>query len=325
MTGTFTRPMPIGDGKTIAPTGRRFALPMATLPRALEGRHDGSRMAVLGQPGFHEATGAREVAKSHQLHDGLARHLQTRQPPSHRSRRHCRIARHLVCTRGADWFLGFRIAPPKSHIDANLRVPLSGRARVREVLSDHQRRRGTGRLSRLVVRSPSGSCPSAQAPRVQRLRLLSDRLRQETPTKNQGVPSRAGAKARRLKARRAMIGQVRWRFQLERFLEVDQWIQLRDVEVGVVEVQESSKSEVVEVESSKSSRRSPSRRSRGRQKSEPKKADAKPAEKKPSASTPRSTPAVSARARRRCAPELARARKASARTDGRRSVARAAA
>jgi hypothetical protein len=31
MTGTFTRPMPIGDGKTIAPTGKRFALPMATL------------------------------------------------------------------------------------------------------------------------------------------------------------------------------------------------------------------------------------------------------------------------------------------------------
>lgn len=31
MTGTFSRPMPIGDGKTIAPTGKRFALGMATI------------------------------------------------------------------------------------------------------------------------------------------------------------------------------------------------------------------------------------------------------------------------------------------------------
>jgi len=31
MTGTFTRPMPAGDGKTIAPTGKRFALGMATI------------------------------------------------------------------------------------------------------------------------------------------------------------------------------------------------------------------------------------------------------------------------------------------------------
>lgn len=27
------RPMPIGDGKTIAPTSKRFALPMATIGR----------------------------------------------------------------------------------------------------------------------------------------------------------------------------------------------------------------------------------------------------------------------------------------------------
>jgi SnoaL-like polyketide cyclase len=31
MTGTFTKPMPIGEGKTIAPTGKRFAIGMATI------------------------------------------------------------------------------------------------------------------------------------------------------------------------------------------------------------------------------------------------------------------------------------------------------
>src|SRR5258708_9340161 len=31
MTGTFTRPMPIGDGKTIAPSGKPFAIGIATL------------------------------------------------------------------------------------------------------------------------------------------------------------------------------------------------------------------------------------------------------------------------------------------------------
>ena len=31
MTGTFTLPMPIGEGKFIQPTGKRFALPMATI------------------------------------------------------------------------------------------------------------------------------------------------------------------------------------------------------------------------------------------------------------------------------------------------------
>lgn len=31
MTGTFTKPMPTGDGKTIAPTGKRFAISMATI------------------------------------------------------------------------------------------------------------------------------------------------------------------------------------------------------------------------------------------------------------------------------------------------------
>ena len=31
MTGTFSRPMPIGDGKTIPPTGKSFSLAMATI------------------------------------------------------------------------------------------------------------------------------------------------------------------------------------------------------------------------------------------------------------------------------------------------------
>jgi hypothetical protein len=33
MEGTFTQPMPIGDGKTIAPTNKAFKLPMATIGR----------------------------------------------------------------------------------------------------------------------------------------------------------------------------------------------------------------------------------------------------------------------------------------------------
>lgn len=31
MTGTFTEPMPIGDGKTIPPTGKAFSLSMVTI------------------------------------------------------------------------------------------------------------------------------------------------------------------------------------------------------------------------------------------------------------------------------------------------------
>src|SRR5256886_14858900 len=31
MTGTFTKPMPTGDGKFIQPTGKRFAIGMATI------------------------------------------------------------------------------------------------------------------------------------------------------------------------------------------------------------------------------------------------------------------------------------------------------
>ena len=33
MTGTFTQPMPVGDGKTIAPTGKAFKLDMVTISR----------------------------------------------------------------------------------------------------------------------------------------------------------------------------------------------------------------------------------------------------------------------------------------------------
>jgi hypothetical protein len=31
MTGTFTKPMPIGNGKTIQPTGKKFSIPMCTI------------------------------------------------------------------------------------------------------------------------------------------------------------------------------------------------------------------------------------------------------------------------------------------------------
>jgi len=31
MEGTFSAPMPIGDGKTLPPNGKRFKLPMATI------------------------------------------------------------------------------------------------------------------------------------------------------------------------------------------------------------------------------------------------------------------------------------------------------
>lgn len=40
MTGTFTKPMPIGEGKTIAPTGKRFAITMATIGHWANGKMD---------------------------------------------------------------------------------------------------------------------------------------------------------------------------------------------------------------------------------------------------------------------------------------------
>jgi predicted ester cyclase len=40
MTGTFTKPMPLGDGKFIQPTGKRFALPMATIAHWTDGTMD---------------------------------------------------------------------------------------------------------------------------------------------------------------------------------------------------------------------------------------------------------------------------------------------
>jgi hypothetical protein len=40
MTGTFTKPMPIGDGKFIQPTGKKFALPMATIGHWKNGTMD---------------------------------------------------------------------------------------------------------------------------------------------------------------------------------------------------------------------------------------------------------------------------------------------
>jgi hypothetical protein len=40
MTGTFTRPMPIGDGKFIQPTGQRLAITMATIGHWTDGTMD---------------------------------------------------------------------------------------------------------------------------------------------------------------------------------------------------------------------------------------------------------------------------------------------
>src|SRR5436190_19164325 len=40
MTGTFTKPMPIGEGKTIDPTGKRFALGMVTVGHWSNGTMD---------------------------------------------------------------------------------------------------------------------------------------------------------------------------------------------------------------------------------------------------------------------------------------------
>jgi len=40
MTGTFTQPMPIGDGKTILPTGKSFQLPMVTIGHWKDGKMD---------------------------------------------------------------------------------------------------------------------------------------------------------------------------------------------------------------------------------------------------------------------------------------------
>jgi predicted ester cyclase len=40
MTGTFTMPMPLPDGKSIAPTGKRFAIGMATIDHWTNGTMD---------------------------------------------------------------------------------------------------------------------------------------------------------------------------------------------------------------------------------------------------------------------------------------------
>jgi len=54
MEGTFTKPMSAGSGKTIAPTGKAFKLPMCTV-RAMEERHHGGGVPVLGQSDLLEA------------------------------------------------------------------------------------------------------------------------------------------------------------------------------------------------------------------------------------------------------------------------------
>ena len=40
MTGTFSQPMPIGEGKTIDPTGNQFALGMVTVGHWSNGKMD---------------------------------------------------------------------------------------------------------------------------------------------------------------------------------------------------------------------------------------------------------------------------------------------
>ena len=40
MTGTFTRPMPAGDGKVVQPTGKKFSVPMATIGHWKNGKMD---------------------------------------------------------------------------------------------------------------------------------------------------------------------------------------------------------------------------------------------------------------------------------------------
>lgn len=40
MTGTFSKPMPIGDGKTVPPTGKQFKLNMATIGHWKNGKMD---------------------------------------------------------------------------------------------------------------------------------------------------------------------------------------------------------------------------------------------------------------------------------------------
>ncbi len=40
MTGTFSQPMPVGEGKTIAPTGKSFNIPMATIGHWKDGVMD---------------------------------------------------------------------------------------------------------------------------------------------------------------------------------------------------------------------------------------------------------------------------------------------
>lgn len=38
LTGTFTKPMPVGDGKTLVPTGKRFAVGMVTVGHWVDGK-----------------------------------------------------------------------------------------------------------------------------------------------------------------------------------------------------------------------------------------------------------------------------------------------
>jgi hypothetical protein len=57
MEGTFTKPMPLGDGRSIPLTGKAYKITMATFSRGPHGRG----VSVLGQPGVHEGDRTRKV------------------------------------------------------------------------------------------------------------------------------------------------------------------------------------------------------------------------------------------------------------------------
>ena len=60
MEGTFTKPMPTGDGKFIEPTGKPYKITMCT-SGSLDERRDGRGVPLLGQPHLHAADRPGEV------------------------------------------------------------------------------------------------------------------------------------------------------------------------------------------------------------------------------------------------------------------------
>ena len=77
MTGTFTQ-ADADRRRQDHPAHRQVVSPGHGDDRPLEGRHDGPRVAVLGQPGLHEAARAREVTPG----PGFPRHAMARRIPA---------------------------------------------------------------------------------------------------------------------------------------------------------------------------------------------------------------------------------------------------